>query len=217
MTDPDTTKQPRDPKAAGPTPAKLREMFTVHRLTRLSTGQPVLLASGGNRLAARVIDVMFMFIIHLLLVNVIWALTGGAPPGGSTLLAQHKIGLAVSFALVGVLYEVLMTATTGQTPGKMVAKTRVVGTDSGDTLTMWESMRRWLAPAILAVGYFMLITGDRTATSYIGQISGLLALLVYASVAMDGNRRGWHDKLAGSVVVKAMPLPRPSERSRRRG
>ncbi len=217
MTDPDITEQLPDPKEAGPTPAKLREMFSVHRPARLDTGQPVMLASGGNRLAARVIDVMFMFIIHLLFVQAIWALTGGAPPAGSPFLTQHKIGLAVSFALVGAFYEVLMTATTGQTPGKMVAKIRVVGTDSGDTLTIWESMRRWLVPAILAIGYFMFIRDDRTVASYIGQVLGLLALLVYASLAMDGSRRGWHDKLAGSVVVKALPLPLSRKMSRRRG
>ena len=37
----------------------------------------------------------------------------------------------------------------------------------------------------------------------------LLALLIPA-VIMDRERRGWHDRAAGSVVVRKTPVPRPT-------
>ena len=68
----------------------------------------------------------------------------------------------------------------GQTPGKMLLGIRIVSLD-GSRLTFWQALRRF-------IGYF------------------LSALALYAGywwVLIDNRRQGWHDKLAGTIVIYA--------------
>ena len=51
-----------------------------------------------------------------------------------------------------------------------------------------KSIGRWIIPAVVA---------------FIPAIGGLLSLLVYISLLWDSARQGWHDKAAGTLVVKA--------------
>jgi uncharacterized RDD family membrane protein YckC len=67
------------------------------------------------------------------------------------------------------------------TPGKMAVSARVVDAVTGDTLSTGQSIGRYLAYFVaalpLGVGLFW--------------------------VAWDPKKQGWHDKLAGTVVVRA--------------
>ena len=65
------------------------------------------------------------------------------------------------------------------TPGKMAVSIKIVDAKTGGTLSMGQSIVRYL-------GYFI-------ATVPLG-----LGLLW---VAFDAHKQGWHDKMAGSVVV----------------
>ncbi len=67
------------------------------------------------------------------------------------------------------------------TPGKMVLSARVVDAKTGNTLTMGQSVIRYL-------GYFV-------ATIPFG--------LGIIWVAFDPRKQGWHDKLAGTVVIRS--------------
>lgn len=67
------------------------------------------------------------------------------------------------------------------TPGKMAVKVRVVDAHTGKTLTVGQSIGRYL-------GYF-------AAAIPLG-----LGLLW---VAFDSKKQGWHDKLAGTVVIRS--------------
>ena len=67
------------------------------------------------------------------------------------------------------------------TPGKMVLSARVVDAKTGDTLTLKQSIGRYLS-------YFV---------SIIPLGLGLLW------VAFDPRKQGWHDKLAGTVVIRS--------------
>lgn len=67
------------------------------------------------------------------------------------------------------------------TPGKMVVGARVVDANTGQTLSMSQCLLRYL-------GYF---------------VSAAVVLLGYIWVAFDDRRQGWHDKMAGSVVVRS--------------
>jgi uncharacterized RDD family membrane protein YckC len=69
----------------------------------------------------------------------------------------------------------------GQTPGKRVMGVRIVRTD-GQRLKWGNAIRR-------EVGY---------------GISTIL-FLGYLWVLVDNRRQGWHDKLAGTMVVYAWP------------
>ena len=67
------------------------------------------------------------------------------------------------------------------TPGKMAVSARVVDARTGNTLTVGQSIGRYLA-------YFVAI---------------LPLFLGIIWIAFDPRKQGWHDKLAGTVVVRS--------------
>ncbi|GKS86978.1 RDD family protein [Acidovorax sp. SUPP1855] len=67
------------------------------------------------------------------------------------------------------------------TPGKMVIGARVVDAATGNSLTLGQSIGRYLA--------------------YIVSMIPLCLGLFW--VGFDGRKQGWHDKLAGTVVVRS--------------
>jgi uncharacterized RDD family membrane protein YckC len=75
--------------------------------------------------------------------------------------------------LIAVAYETLMVAVTGRTLGKMAISARVVADDGGPV-------------------------GLGTALA-----RGLLADLFCIAMERDPRRRGWHDRIAGTRVVRA--------------
>jgi uncharacterized RDD family membrane protein YckC len=82
-------------------------------------------------------------------------------------------------ALVGIIYYVRPYSTTGQTWGKRLLGIRVVSID-GSPLTLGKGILRWL-------GYF---------------VSGLPLDLGYLWAIWDKDKQTWHDKIAGTIVVK---------------
>ena len=83
--------------------------------------------------------------------------------------------------LVGVLYVVgFWTVWNGQTPGKQVMGIRIVKAD-GSTFGVVPGIIRY-------VGYF---------------VSGIVLLVGFIWVLFDKDKQGWHDKIAGTYVVKA--------------
>ena len=72
------------------------------------------------------------------------------------------------------------------TPGKMAISARVVDAETGKALSTGQAIGRYL-------GYFV----------------AMLPLFVgIIWVAFDARKQGWHDKLAGTVVIRRKgPLP----------
>lgn len=66
------------------------------------------------------------------------------------------------------------------TPGKMAVSARVVDAETGDSLSTGQAIGRYL-------GYF---------------VSMLPLFLGIIWVAFDPKKQGWHDKLAGTVIVR---------------
>jgi uncharacterized RDD family membrane protein YckC len=66
------------------------------------------------------------------------------------------------------------------TPGKMAVSARVVDARTGDTLTVGQSIGRYLAYFVAVLPFFLGIIW----------------------VAFDSRKQGWHDKLAGTVVIR---------------
>ena len=99
----------------------------------------------------------------------------------------------VAFAWV-VLYEPVSVALWGRTAGKWAAGIKVVSTAQGARPSVARSFARVALPATaglatLGAGWLVMQT-----------------LLWFSTVAND-DRRGWHDRLAGTVVVKAKCRP----------
>jgi uncharacterized RDD family membrane protein YckC len=85
--------------------------------------------------------------------------------------------------LVALAYFSGMWAWRGTTVGGIVLKLQVVRTD-GQPLTFLAALVRGLAAAFSVVVFF----------------------LGFLWIAWDPDKQGWHDKIAGTVVVR---LPRP--------
>ena len=155
----------------------------------LGTGGAVELAGPGGRLGARIIDTVIMgVVIFILLIAGIASAIGFS--GGEEESAA-AVGAFVAFAIVavviGVLYEVTMIATKGQTLGKMATRIKVVRADNGLEPGWGKAIGRWIIPAALG---------------FIPFVGWILSLLVYLSLLWDKVRQGWHDKAAGTLVIK---------------
>ena len=80
--------------------------------------------------------------------------------------------------LLDMIYFTWFHGSVGQTPGKMLLGLRVVQA-TGEPMTFGLAFLRW-------VGYI---------------ISKIAACLGFLWVAFDRRKQGWHDKIAGTVVV----------------
>ncbi len=83
--------------------------------------------------------------------------------------------------LLGPLYFVLLTGLRGQTLGKMAVGIRVVGRDGQAPGLGYAALRE-------IVGKF---------------VSGIAFLVGFLWIGWDSRKQGWHDKIAGTHVVRA--------------
>lgn len=130
------------------------------------------LATVGQRLGARLIDIVIVGLVRTVLI---------------LLFAYSYVGWLLAI-VAGIAYEVALTARSGQTLGK-----RAVGIYAGDALTgeiptFAQSMRR-AAPLLVALVPIVAIAGP----------------VLYLPVFWDPRRQGWHDRLAGTLVVRVPP------------
>lgn len=87
---------------------------------------------------------------------------------------------ALVSVLVAPVYFIFLVTIGGQTIGHYVAGVRVVRID-GQRMTIWRSFLRW-----------------------VGLLVDLIALGIgFLWVLIDDRRQGWHDKMAGTVVLYA--------------
>jgi uncharacterized RDD family membrane protein YckC len=130
------------------------------------------------RVLATLVDSILVLVILLPLLLVIYG-SGYMDPERTTLFAgPADIFLnLVAPAIAVVLFWIYRKAT----PGKMLIGAEVVDAQTGAALTVRQSIGRYL-------GYYVSI---------------LPLLLGLAWVAFDPRKQGWHDKLAGTVVVRA--------------
>ncbi|MEU6116053.1 RDD family protein [Streptomyces sp. NPDC047117] len=173
----------------------------------LATG-PVLLATMGQRFLARLVDGLIVGVIMTIAMvagmgSVVGIAGNAAEDCGSYMdpgydacmneaAAQAGSGIAVMFGILGIfalfmlLYEWLMIGIKGATFGKMALGLRVVREATGQVPGVGAGFIRYIIPM---VGAFLC---------YIG------AALVYLSPFFDGTGKlqGWHDRAAGTVVIK---------------
>jgi len=100
---------------------------------------------------------------------------GASPDMGSWFMILYW-GVVV---VVTALYFTCFVAVTGQTPGKMVLGLKVVPVEDG-IMTFGMAFLRW--------------------TGYI--VSSFFFYLGFIWIAFDSRKQGWHDKIAGTVVIR---------------
>ena len=94
-------------------------------------------------------------------------------------MAEGKIDFLVSWVFPTVA-TILFWLRKRATPGKMAISAQVVDAATGDTITLGQALLRY-------VGYCVSIIPFGLGIIW---------------VAFDSRKQGWHDKIAGTVVVK---------------
>ena len=181
------------------------------------------LPSCGRRLSARFVDWLLNAVagLGLLFSLVSWlgflgtslvsiGTTFPRPPAPTVISIETFViptsepwGLIFVFQLLALglaaalLYELPLVAVCGQTVGKMLTNTKVVRTADGAIPGWGRASARW---AVLYLPLLVPIVGI------------LVVLLVVASPLFDSRRRGWHDKAAGTIVLR---VPEPGGRNPR--
>lgn len=127
------------------------------------------------RLGAVLIDSVLLMLITFPL---IWSIYGSAYFEDAALIAGPA-DFVISWVFPTVA-TILFWRYKQATPGKMVISAKVVDAETGNAMTVGQSIGRYLA-------YF---------------VSLIPFGLGYVWVAFDSRKQGWHDKLAGTVVVR---------------
>ena len=147
----------------------------------LGSGETVELARPIRRLGARILDALIEGILY---VPLLIAFAGGDAGDAS------GIG-TVEFALivlgVSICYEVPQIAVWGQTIGKRMTGIKVIHAVHGGTPGGGKAIARWAIPGLV---YLIPVVG------------WLLPFLCYLSLTWDRVYQGWHDKVAGTLVIK---------------
>ena len=136
------------------------------------------LAPIRRRFAARLLDGLLIVIVGFVLVVAF----GGIHLDNGT----YDIPGWAQWAmwLLAVSYEVVLTASTGQTLGKRVLGLRVADATTGAVPDLDQSLRRSVPTLLQQV-----------------PIISAVAWLLYAPVLWSPRRQGYHDRFAGTVVL----------------
>jgi len=140
-----------------------------------------------RRAVAFYIDKLILYIIYFILVIMELQLFPSSPyadrpdvPAGilGQLTFPFMMGHFAVYLGIGMAYFTHFHGSIGQTPGKMLLKLKVVRI-TGKNMTYGIAWVRW-------VGYIL---------------SRIPLCLGFIWIAFDCRKQGWHDKLAGTVVV----------------
>jgi uncharacterized RDD family membrane protein YckC len=129
------------------------------------------------RLVAYVIDAIILAVVDGIL-QAIFVASAMRPDagGGAMILAVIGYILIIVWTFGYLIY---FWSTSGQTIGKKIMGLKVVTVDGGQ-LTAGKAFVR-------VIGY---------------AISGIVIYLGFLWIIWDANKQGWHDKIAGTYVVK---------------
>ena len=127
------------------------------------------------RVGASLIDTVLLLVIMLPILHVVYGpayWTGGS-------FSQGPLGFIINYVLPAVAIIAFWIARQA-TPGKMVIGAKIVDAKTGNPASTGQLVGRYL-------GYY---------------VSTIPLFLGIFWVAFDDKKQGWHDKLAGTVVVR---------------
>jgi uncharacterized RDD family membrane protein YckC len=193
---------PADPAqggAAEPPPASTS--WTASGGGAPGTGaQGLVYADVPNRAIAYIIDAIILFVVNLVL-----ALILGTFLPASTLGAVNYVTILVTTIIgtaINGLYFVYTWTSMRASLGQRMLSMQVGNQGDGATLTSQQAIRRWIF-----LGAPLGLASALSPIPAIGLLIGLagLAYFIYllVSTAQSPTKQGFHDKQAGTVVVKA--------------
>ena len=120
-------------------------------------------------------------------------------------LIAWAIALTVFVALTvaaAVVYETVSTSSTGTSWGPFGTDVRVVRRQDGRPPGLVASLVRTLFPVALGIAGMIVMFFIASPNEFLAPyVSPLPWSLAYVSACLDKHRRGWHDKLAGTVAI----------------
>ena len=137
-------------------------------------------ASIGQRVAGALIDgllISMVVVIPLLLGFVTW----------ERLERDVPESIVLGLFSFSAIYTIVPTAIWGQTAGKLAVGARVVTVADGSVPGWWRSVMRWTLPGLAG------------RLPYVGL---WVSVVIIATVIGDPRRRGLHDRLAGTIVLR---------------
>ena len=179
-------------------------MTNVNSIATLPTGSQYYIPSIGQRWLARFIDNTPMAIVMNIAV---W---------------RGSLPALVALAILQPIYEIALIKKYGQTVGKMVMNIKVVRFDDAAELGWDQSFMRWFVWQTplwiyLLIGAIVFGVGDSLLVSLvilvvIGAFMYVVELIFVGVIVItalkDPNRRGWHDKIARTIVIR-IPATEP--------
>jgi uncharacterized RDD family membrane protein YckC len=159
-----------------PLPVAEPEKPPVERLAPDETS--AVIAAPIRRLWAALLDAALLAIAVLGVLSA----TGRYPTGASLRDSANLLRSLWWLVFVSLIYTVPLTATRGQTVGKMALRIRVATLPDGGNPGLGRALVRWLVPVVMNI------------------VPGL-GLVAYVPILFDPMRQGLHDKAASTVVV----------------
>ena len=173
----------------------------------LGDGRQVAPASPAARGVARVIDSLIHaalglggLVLVFLATFCIWCATHETNGG--------QVALGALALVAWVLYEPLTVAWRGQTLGKVICRIRIIRASDGETPSLGQAVVRWTIPA--AAGFTMMLGAGLLVSDVKDDATRFVVLFaawapMYLTSFLDNGdqRRGWHDKAARTIVVRA--------------
>ena len=160
--------------------------------------------------ASRWARILALLVDDLVVIGVPFALWNWGHIGVNPIDPRENLAQFIGFFVVFLLYYVAPTAVYGATLGKAALRIRVVRADGGKpgiraALTR-EVIVRWLEHAVTvglvyALGAILVDSGS-LAAGLAGLGGGIVTVAVAYRILIDERRQGWHDKAAGTFVVK---------------
>ena len=132
-------------------------------------------AGHGARLAASIVEVVLYTLVLAALMAVVFASTSGRVDEGPL----NLFGI-MGATIASSLYFPFFWVVTGWTPGMRAFRLRVVRERDGGPVRLIPALVRLIGYSIDVFGFF----------------------LGFAWILIDRRRRGWHDLLAGTVVIQ---------------
>ena len=131
------------------------------------------------RVLATVIDTVILGVLGSVLSGSSGDGTVITGPDGTFSLSNH--GPQGFSTLLGFVYAVAFWTWRGQTPGKMALGLRIVRAEDGGPIDIGRAVLRYVG---LVISFAVLLLG-----------------VIW--VGFDPRRQGWHDKIAGTFVIRA--------------
>ena len=145
------------------------------------------------RVGARILDGLIVSIPFLFLSQQYIETRG---TGDNQEIIDNRPGwLLVLLVIVPMLYEFIFVTMWGQTLGKMALRLKIVRYQDGDRVQPYQAALRTIVPNAPSIIALALPLG-------LGQVLGLVGILIYLSALIDPIYRGIHDKAAATIVLR---------------